>query len=342
MKVRTITGVLVCLTATLLLAVPQEAKTQAKAAIKINKMIITEDDVDMQVNLLRFQIESSGRQIPAGVEDTLRKQAAETLIQTAIMEQAARDANTVVPEEEIKKEVDGVIQSFGSEEQFEKALQDAGIARDHFLAQVRRSLLIDAFISNKYKDAGISTDGEAKAYYDANPNQFLRPEQVKASHILFRVAENAPEAESEAAHKKAQDACKRAKAGEDFAELAKALSEGPTAPNGGDLGYFAKGRMVPEFDASAFSLKPGEISEPVKTKFGWHVIKVTDHRDESKMAFDEVKDRLKTFLGNSRLREKIQEFITEMRSKAEITYMDESLKPPADTAPQTPAAQPEK
>ncbi len=150
------------------------------------------------------------------------------------------------------------------------------------------------FMPDAYKSKAVVTEDSISSYYTSNPDEFTTPEQVEASHILIKVAETADAQTAEQAKKEADDIYKKAAAGEDFAQLAKAYSQDPSAKeNSGYLGKFARNRMVKEFEDKAFSMKPQEISEPVKTQFGWHVIKVLSKTEESKQTLEEAAAKIK-------------------------------------------------
>jgi peptidyl-prolyl cis-trans isomerase C len=153
---------------------------------------------------------------------------------------------------------------------------------------------------------------------------------VHARHILFR----AP-AGDEKASKEAEDKIKavivRLKKGEDFAKVASEVTEDPSGKaNGGDLGYFAKGQMVPEFSDTAFKLDKGQISEPVKTQFGWHVLKVEDKRTKPAPAFEEVKPQIEQFV----VRKAQADVVTKLRADAKIERLDQPAAPAAPAAPE--------
>ena len=114
---------------------------------------------------------------------------------------------------------------------------------------------------------------------------------------------------------------KRAKAGEDFAALAKENSEDGSASQGGDLGFFPRGRMVPAFDQAAFALKPGEISEVVTTEFGYHIIKLTEKKDGSTVPFEEVKPQVLEYLTNQKKQQRVDSFIDEAKKRAKIEVL---------------------
>ena len=139
-----------------------------------------------------------------------------------------------------------------------------------------------------------------KKYYEENKDDFYT-DTVTASHILLKTIDDngneLSDKKKKEAKKKAEEALKKVKSGEDFAQVAKEYSEDSTASNGGELGTFGKGQMVSEFENAAFSMKPGEISDIIKTQYGYHIIKVTERVDEQK-SYDDVKDEIKSTLAS--------------------------------------------
>jgi len=145
------------------------------------------------------------------------------------------------------------------------------------------------FLSDAYKKKIEVTTESIESYYLSNPDEFTTPAQVEASHILIRVNEKAATDTVEKARKEADDLYKRAVSGEDFAQLAKTYSQDPSAKeNSGYLGKFSRNRMVKPFEEKAFSMKAGEISEPVQTQFGWHIIQVKSKTEKSKKTLDDA------------------------------------------------------
>jgi peptidyl-prolyl cis-trans isomerase C len=145
------------------------------------------------------------------------------------------------------------------------------------------------------------------------------PEQVRASHILLRVTKDTPPDQKQAIKAKADALDKQAKGGEDFAQLATKNSQDPgSAARGGDLGWFAKGAMVPAFDSAVWALKTGEISDVVETDFGYHVIKATDKRPEGYVPISDVRDRIKDYLSKEKVQAETQKVIDQLRTKAKI------------------------
>jgi peptidyl-prolyl cis-trans isomerase C len=155
------------------------------------------------------------------------------------------------------------------------------------------------------------SDDEAKKRYEEETAKITPEEEVRARHILVKT------------EKEAKEIAEELKKGGNFEEIAKAKSIGPSAPRGGDLGHFTKDKMVPEFSEVAFKLKKGQISAPVKTNFGWHIIKVEDRRMQQLQEFDAIKSRIRNVL----LRQKVTEIADTLRKNAKIEYLDADAKP---------------
>jgi peptidyl-prolyl cis-trans isomerase C len=175
------------------------------------------------------------------------------------------------------------------------------------------------------------TDAEMHKVYDEAIKQASEEKEVHARHILFRTP-----AGDEKGSKEAEDKIKavivRLKKGEDFAKVAGEVTEDPSGKaNGGDLGYFTKDQMVPEFAEAAFKLDAGQISDPVKTQFGWHVIKVEDKRAKQAPKFEDVKPQIENFV----TRKAQAELVTKLRAEAKIERMDKPAK--AEDKPAAPA-----
>ncbi len=185
------------------------------------------------------------------------------------------------------------------------------------IQDMTNAVLAQEYMEVKVKDKVKVTDAEMKKYYDSHKDEFKKPETVTARHILVRVA---PGADKEAWNKaldKAKVIEAKLKKGADFAKLAEEYSDDPgSKQKGGELGAFTKGRMVPEFEKVAFSLKKGEISGPVKTNFGYHIIQVTDKSPASQQSFEEAKNGLQQKM----LREKQQKYMDELMAKLKKKY----------------------
>ncbi len=165
------------------------------------------------------------------------------------------------------------------------------------------------FNPDKLADPSSVTDADLEGAYSARQTQFAVPEQVKASHILFKVEQSASEEEAKAVLTSIQAIEARIRAGEKFADLAKEFGQDGTKEEGGDLGWFAKNQMVPAFADAAFSLATGELSQPVRTNFGYHLILVEDKKDAKIRTFDEVKAELRNALALEKVNTSLQDIV---------------------------------
>jgi peptidyl-prolyl cis-trans isomerase D len=168
--------------------------------------------------------------------------------------------------------------------------------RDRYQSEPKRRADFIRYSPEDYQDQVTISQAQIRNYYEQHPEEFTTPEKVEASHILIRVDDTADDAAAAAAQKEAFAVYERAAAGEDFAELAKETSQGPSKDEGGYLGIFDKNSMVQPFADTAFSMKPGDISEPVRTRFGWHVIKVLNRFDAQVKSFEQAAQEIETRL----------------------------------------------
>lgn len=223
-----------------------------------------------------------------------------------------------ISDEDVQAEIKKFKSQFPDEAIFEAQMKQAGMTNEKLQNDVREELKIRRWMESQIKAPEI-TNADAKSFYESNIKEFEQPETVKASHILFMVDADAPADVVKQKEEAAKKAATRAKNGEDFTTLAKELSEEPGASeSGGDLGFFPKDRMVPEFANAAFAQNLNEISEPVKTQFGWHIIKVTDKKAAGTVPFNEVEDQITAFLKTTRQREAVQKVMKELKDSAKI------------------------
>lgn len=233
-----------------------------------------------------------------------------------------------VPQSEVDAELAKIKAQFPNEEAFNKQLTEAGQDPAKIGDQLKKMLQQQHWVESQISGKVVVTDDEAKKFYDSNKAEFEEPDQVRASHILFLVKKDDSDDVVKAKLEAAKKAEARAKKGEDFSTLAKELSEEPGAKeSGGDLNFFPKDQMVPEFADAAFSQKVGTISDPVRTQYGWHVIKVTDKKPAHTMSFDEVKKQLVAYLKTDKQRKATQELIKSLRDSAKIENTLPAPKP---------------
>jgi peptidyl-prolyl cis-trans isomerase C len=206
-------------------------------------------------------------------------------------------------------------------------LEQVGTSEEEFRETLTTELKIRKLIEGQSEEKLEASDEEIKAFYDENREQFERPESVTASHILLTVDPTATDEEKATARKQLEDIRTKLSEGADFAEMAMEHSSCPSKAQGGSLGSFPRGRMVPAFEEAAFSQEIGKVGDIVETQFGYHLIKV-DSRDEAGLTpLDEVQEQLGQYLSNQKQQKVVQGYVEELRKTAEITYPTASAAP---------------
>ncbi len=220
-----------------------------------------------------------------------------------------------ISDKEVEEQLNKMIKQYAnSKEEFSKLLAENGTNIDEVRVDIKEGLTQQKGMQQLLEDiknkAEVAEDEIVKKY-----------EEVTASHILIKV-EGRSDNEAEVLAKEVMD---KAKDGEDFAKLAKEYSEGPSAKNGGQLGSFHRGDMVPTFEEKAFSMRVGEISQPVKTQFGYHIIKVTDKKRAEGEEYNKQKTKIKEELLKKREKEEITKWLKEVKDKSQIVINDEEI-----------------
>ncbi|MGC2064448.1 MAG: peptidylprolyl isomerase [Thermodesulfovibrionales bacterium] len=191
--------------------------------------------------------------------------------------------------------------------------------------EFKKLTLVSELLEKEIMAKAKVSDQEAKEYYEKHKEEFVTTSQIKASHILVKTEEEAVKVLA------------RLKKGEKFEEIAKkeSLDKG-SAKSGGDLGYFARGQMVPEFEKAAAELKPGEISRPVKSNYGFHIIKVTDKKMGPAIEYDRIKDLISQKLSGERQKESFDKYVAELRKTYTVEIMKDALSKPKEGAKEGP------
>ena len=291
-----------------------------KAAV-INGVGITQAHFDKELKVHLDRVSRQGQQINEEQTEALKKDVLEGLIEREVLYQESQKAGIKVDEQKVNDQMAGIKKRFLNEEEFKKALASMGLTEEEVRTQIQRGLAIRGLIDQKVANGIVVTDQETKTFYDDNPQFFKQPEQVKASHILIKVEPTADDATKAADRKKIEDIRKKLTEGGDFAELAKENSEGPSAPKGGDLGYFRRGQMVKPFEDAAFSMKVNEVSGLVETRFGYHLIKAYDKKPEQTIPYAEVKDRIAQRLKAEKVEKAAKEYVDNLKKDAKIEKM---------------------
>ena len=248
------------------------------------------------------------------------KQALSQMVQQALLDQYARDKKVDVSQADIQKREDEIKAKYPPG-QFEQMVKQQGYTEQDIQNILRGSLVLEKAVSPQVH----VSEADIKSYFDKNHAMFDKPAQVKARHILVADATTA------------KTVLAKLRAGGDWTALAKQYSTDPSSKDkGGDLGYFGRGQMVPQFQDAAFSAKVGQIVGPVKSPFGYHVIQVTDKKPAQKATFASTHDQIKQTLTQQQLGQQEPLFVQQLRQNAKIEVYDDRYKdvfpPPAAAA----------
>lgn len=247
--------------------------------------------------------EISKEELYSKLTDLYGKDTLDSLVTNKMIEMEAKKEKVKVTGNEIDEELTKLQESYGGEEAFTSALEQNNVSMDKIREDIEFYLLAEKLIE---PDISI-TDEEMKTYFEENKDSFDEKEQVKASHILVEDETTAMKVKEEL------------DSGKDFAELAKEYStDTSNAADGGDLGYFTKGEMAEEFEKAAFEMEINKVSNPVKTDFGYHIIKVTDKKAATAATFEEHKDKIKELLFDEKIQTEYPNWLEEKKSEYDI------------------------
>ena len=273
------------------------------------------------------------------------------LITKALLEEEMQKRGIKVSSKDVDDAIKDIITKVGSKEQLNQLLKQNGLTTAEFRDGIKDQVKVKK-LADQIEDTTVS-DADAKKYYNENIQRFKYPEQVKASHILIAAnpkdledlikAENEGKELSEAELKaKVEERIKEKKAKAEeilaevkkdptqFAKIAKEKSEDPgTAQNGGDLGFFAKGRMVPEFEKAAFDLKLNTLSGIVQTNFGYHIIYVTDRKEAGQEPFEKVENDIKQYMQGEKQITLVDNLLESLKKNSTIEFVDPAYNPEA-------------
>ena len=303
------------------------AKKDEKAAV-VNGKAITMGSLDRHVNLILRQFPGNeGEQAETDRIARIRSKILNDLINREMLYQESEKAGIKIEPALVDEQFAKMKKQYPDQGAFDNYMSSMSLTEAEVKSQIKKGLAIKEYVDSTIIDKIDVSEQELNEYYRNNRDRFTRPETVRASHILIKVEKEAIEFEKKEARKKLEKIRTRAVKGEDFAELAKKFSEGPSAEKGGELGYFQRGQMVKPFEEAAFGLKPGEISDVVETQFGFHIIKVLDKKPSETTKLKDVKVRLKEFLKQGKVRKEVMSYVEDLRKKSEIEIFIAEAQP---------------
>lgn len=249
----------------------------------------------------------------------IRKQVLEQIINEELLLKEAERQKRSVPPADIDKRFKQLQARFPAEEAFSQELKNRGLTAEQLKQNIKRGLMRQQILTKEVFDKVSVSPKELEAFFNKNKNNYVQQEEIHARHILIRVDADASPEDDRKAKDRANAVLVKAKKGKDFGQLAKEHSDGPTKEREGDLGYFGRGQMVKPFAEAAFSLKVGQVSDLVRTKFGYHIIKVEDRREAKRLSYKQAENQVKDDLTKEKVNARYQEYIDGLRKKAKIT-----------------------
>jgi len=281
-------------------------------AAKVNDQIITISDVRQKVNEI-----AKAKRITS--KSTLEK------IKATVLKQMIEDKLFLLKADDLKitgqaKDVDSAIaeirdQNNLTEDQFSRMLKMNGLTLDRYREGMKNKIIISKVIGMLIRSKVKVTEKEIQDYFDKHKKNFTTPEEVKASHILITFKKGIPERRI---RDKAYEIYRKLSKGENFASLARLYSEDATSSDGGNLGFFKRGVMVPEFEKAAFRLKVGETGRPIRTKFGYHIIRVTGRKAPTPVSMKKARPSIEKKLRQEKYQAKYREALKELREKTSV------------------------
>ncbi len=290
----------------------------SEAVARVNGELVSQDEFDSVVesNIARYEAQS-GESFDQQQLPQLQRQVLDGLVTRTVLEQEADRLNITVGDERFAETLDQFKQQFPDETGYQTALEQQGFTEEEFETELRRQMVIEELIRSQVYDQVEVSEEDMREFYDDNPQYFQQEDQVAARHIIF-TTEGVEESEREALQEELEGIRQEIVDGADFAEMAEEHSQGPSAPNGGDLGTFGRGQMVPEFENAAFELEVGEISPVIETQFGYHILQVTERVPAQTQSYEEAQERIQQFLTEEERNSGAQAYVTELREDAEV------------------------
>jgi peptidyl-prolyl cis-trans isomerase C len=287
--------------------------------VKVNGQRISEEAIQFELErLVRFHAEHGmaedqvRAQLPALVDKAIDQAIGAKLL----LDEASR-LDIPVREEDVEAQIARIIEQVGGEDAFRKALTGQNTTEQVFRDQIRRGCRVEKLVEQAVAGVAEPTEEDIQRHFDEHKEEYAPGERVLAQHILISPDGDTQTSKDEA-RAKIEAIRERIQAGKSFSDEAAAHSMCPSGKDGGSLGWFSRGMMVPEFDSAAFSMNVGEVSDVIETQFGYHIIFKTDHEAAGEADFDQVREKIRDFLRHARRGEAMAAYVNELKSKAKI------------------------
>ncbi len=283
---------------------------------RVNGETITKSDFEKAIKVAE---QRAGTPVPPEQRDRIYRDILDQMIGFKLLGQETKARKVAVSDADVEARIIGFKQQFPSEDAFKQALAQQHVTVEQITSDAREELAIKKLVDDAIAAKVAVKPEDVQTFYEKNPKSFQESERVRASHILITAPKTADAATKAQAKAKAEAILKDIKAGKDFGALAKQHSQDPgSAANGGDLGFFQQGQMVGPFNDTAFSLKPGAVSNVVETDFGYHIIKVIEKQPGRTVPLEEVKPKIEQFLEAQNRDKQTGVFVNGLRTKGKV------------------------
>ena len=272
---------------------------------------------------------ASGRTIPDAQRENVRSNLLNHLIINKILIQKATADDKALATKQVDDYISQARSNAPSPEAFDQQIKATGMTLEQVRDRMQEDRLCTSIRMREVTNGIVVTDAEVKKFYDDNPDDFKMPERVRAAHILLSTLDTVtqqplPPDKKKEKLKLANELKARAEKGEDFAALAKQYSDDPGSKNKGGEYTFPRGKMVPEFEAAAFSMKTNQVSDPVETQYGYHVIKLLEKFPPSTVEFAKAEPDIRNFLIEKEAEKKLPAYLDKLKADADVKILNQS------------------
>ncbi|MFQ5700350.1 MAG: peptidylprolyl isomerase [Acidobacteriota bacterium] len=281
---------------------------------QVNGKPLSRSSYEQTLNFLR-------KKIPRGDVEryiSATREALDLIVNDELLYQEAQRLGLTATDEAVEKEFKRVAKESGGEARFLQRLSGQGLTVEESKRRMRKHLTIDGYVRDHITAGLTSTDEETLVYYNNHLEEFTPELWVRVQEILVRCARDANAELVEKSRERAQKIQEAIRGGESFDKMAEEFSEGENAARGGDLGFIKRGVAPPEFEAIAFSIRPGEVSDVIRSDLGFHIIRVIDRRGGKVRRFEEVKDQCRARVLKEKQQAAIQAVVSRLRATADI------------------------
>jgi len=294
----------------------QAAATENKILAVVNDEVVTETDLDVALSssIDELQKEYSGAELQAKIE-TARKECLDQIIDDKLILQEAKKRGITAADAEVDERLKEIKSHFPSEDAFYAEVQKSGVSTELLKKRYGENIMMGKLVNHEVRDKVVVIPTEIEDYYKKHAEELKAPDSVHLRTIMLRFSADNTE---DAVKQKAEDVVKLAREGRDFGELAKLYSQGGRAEENGDFGFVDRGQMREDFEKVIFTLKPGEVSDPVKADVGYYIFKVEEKRESHVRSLSEARADIENIIFREKAQRRYQEWIAKLKRDAFI------------------------